>query len=193
MYMYIYNCCRLRRACQQRCLTVVLQKWSGAILIWARLLSLAVNHLVRVQCRRHQVIVQPEQLVSSFRIAIPLCFRFWMYFFKVGNISMNTCASYYDDTFADKGRAKQVDIAPNTTGPLAQARTMRMKWARLHEGYYQPMCKKLNLKPVDYNKFCEIRRQYRPHYIRHRKVGTFMLAIMLILLFRPLSCYLIII
>lgn len=162
------NYCRLRRDCQQRCLIVALRRWSGAILTWARLPSLAV----RVQYRRHQVIFQPAQLVSSFQIAIPLCSRFWMCFFKVGNISTKTCASYSDDIFADKGRAKQVDIAPNTTGPLAQARTMRMKWARLHEGYYQPMCKKLNLKPVDYNKFCEIRRQYRPHYIRHRKVGT---------------------
>jgi hypothetical protein len=64
-----------------------------------------------------------------------------------------------------------VDVAPNSTGRLAEARTIRMKWSRLHEGYYVPHIKKLNMKPLGYHQFCALRRTHRPLYIRHRKVG----------------------
>lgn len=63
-----------------------------------------------------------------------------------------------------------VDISPNTTGQLKEARTIRMKWSRLHEGYYLPSCERIHVEALDYNKFCEVRRQHRPLYIRHRKV-----------------------
>lgn len=82
-----------------------------------------------------------------------------------------TFYSHDDYLITDKGKRKMVDVAPNSTGRLAEARTIRMKWSRLHEGYYVPHIKKLNMEPLDYHRFCALRRAHRPLYIRHRKVG----------------------
>ena len=64
-----------------------------------------------------------------------------------------------------------VDIAPDTTGKYKEARTIRMKWKRVYEGYYIATCEHLGRTPVEYNYFCSIRKEHRPHYIRHRKVS----------------------
>lgn len=71
----------------------------------------------------------------------------------------------------DKGRRKLVDVAPDTTGKEKECRTIRMKWNRLYEGYYVPMCRLLLREPVPFNVFTELRKEYRPHYIRHRKAA----------------------
>jgi hypothetical protein len=70
----------------------------------------------------------------------------------------------------DKGRRKMVDVAPDTTGKYQEARTIRMKWARLYE-YYEATMRVLQRPTVPLNQFCELRRVHRPHYIRHRKAA----------------------
>lgn len=73
-------------------------------------------------------------------------------------------------TNTDKGKTKMTDVAPDATGQNKGSRTIRMRWKRVYKGYYVPACEDLLVAPVTYNHFCEIRKQHRPSYTRHRKV-----------------------
>jgi len=81
-----------------------------------------------------------------------------------------TICVLYAIHISDKGKTKQVDVAPDSTGQNQGKRTIRMRWKRVYKGYYLPACERLGQSSVEYNRFCEIRREHRPNYTRHRKV-----------------------
>lgn len=65
-----------------------------------------------------------------------------------------------------------VDISPDTTGPYKEARTIRMRWARLYEYYAEFWKTKMMREPLSEARFLELRKEHRPFYIRHRKAAS---------------------
>lgn len=83
--------------------------------------------------------------------------------------NQETAIMFLDEFFSSNTLLdnKGIDHDPARSG----VKTTRLHWREIYHKHYEPFCKN-NAPAVSYDRFCALRKKYRPYYIRDRRTGS---------------------